>query len=227
MTLRSRSKFAVAVVASALAATLLIEAPLSPRLDAAEPLPPADGPREPRVAPIKGDDGLWQQSWFLPSFLDLKDDHAEARAKGRRFAVIFEQRGCIYCTKLHTEILSQAYINDYVRLNFNVVQLDLWGSREVTDFDGQKMPEKKLAERWGVMFTPTIVFFHENLAQAGGAWGPPLEVARLQAGLGADSVYDMLVWVRARIYEQDRNFQRFHIARITEREAHAAGAAPK
>ena len=58
---------------------------------------------------------------------------------------------------MHTEVLAERYINDYVRENFRIVQLDLWGSRETTDFDGTKLPEKKLAERWGAVFMRTIV----------------------------------------------------------------------
>ncbi|MDX2158356.1 MAG: thioredoxin family protein [Hyphomicrobiaceae bacterium] len=186
-------------------------------------LPPALGPTEPRVAPIKGEDGLFLQSWFVTSFLDLKDDHAEAKSKGRRFAVIFEQRGCVYCTKMHTDVLSQRYINDYVRDNFSIVQLDLWGSREVTDFDGTKLPEKKLAERWGVLFTPTIVFLKEDLTPYAGKWGPPLEVARLPLGFGPATFYDLFVWVKAKVYETDASFQRFHITRMAERDAARAG----
>ena len=188
---------------------------------AAEPLPPASGAAEPKVEALRGEDGIWHQAWFVQSFLDLKEDHAEARTKGRRFAVIFEQRGCIYCTRMHTEVLAQRYINDYVRENFAILQLDMWGSREVTDFDGQKMPEKRLAERWGVLFTPTIVFFKEDVANAGAAFGPPLEIARMQLGIGAPTFYDMFVWVKAKVYEQDRNFQRFHLARMAERETAA------
>ena len=78
-------------------------------------LPAPLGPETPRVAPINDENGLYRQSWFQLSFLNLKEDFAEAKAAGQRFAVIFEQRGCPYCTKLHTEILSQRYINDYVR----------------------------------------------------------------------------------------------------------------
>lgn len=184
-------------------------------------LPPPAGAIEPRVEAKKGDDGIWHQSWFVQSFLDLKDDHKEATAKGRRFAVIFEQRGCIYCTKMHTEVLAQNYINDYVRQNFDIVQLDLWGSREVTDFDGSKLLEKKLAERWGVLFTPTIVFFKDDLSGLDKQWGQPLEVARMQLGIGAATFYDMFVWVRAKVYERDRNFQRFHIERMDARNAMA------
>jgi thioredoxin-related protein len=208
----------------AIAGSLLVAGPV----EAAEPpaVPPLTGAIEPRIAPLKGEDGLYHQPWFVQSFLDLKEDHAEAKAKGRRFAVIFEQRGCIYCTKMHTEVLSQRYINDYVRENFAIVQLDLWGSREVTDFDGTRLPEKKLAERWGVLFTPTVVFFKEDVAAQSSKWGIPLEVARLPLGFGPATFIDLFAWIRGRVYETDQSFQRFHIARMAERDAQKAAIAP-
>jgi thioredoxin-related protein len=187
-------------------------------------LPPPTGLVAPRVEPLKEENGLYRQAWFTETFLDLREDFAEARSKGQRFAVIFEQRGCPYCVKLHTEILAHKYINDYVRENFFVVQLDLWGNREVTDFDGTKMSEKALAERWGVIFTPTIVFFKHDLAGLEGKWGRELEATeRLPLSFGPNTFYDLFVWVRHRLYERDRSFQRFHIARIAEREALKAG----
>jgi thioredoxin-related protein len=188
---------------------------------AADPaLPPPVGPVAPRVEPTLEPDGLYHQSWFQLSFLNLKDDFAEAKAAGKRFAVIFEQRGCPYCIKLHTEVLAQRYINDYLRQNFTIVQLDLWGAREVTDFDGTVLPERALAERWGVIFTPTVVFFKDDLAGLQGKWGRDLEaIERLPLSYGRDTFYDLFVWVRRKLYERDRNFQRFHISRIAEREA--------
>ena len=186
-------------------------------------LPPPIGPESPRVEPIL-EDGHYTQAWFQLSFLNLKEDFAEARAAGQRFAVIFEQRGCPYCAKLHTEVLSQRYINDYVRENFRIVQLDLWGSREVTDFDGTRLSEKALAERWGVIFTPTIVFFKDDLRGLEGQWGRSLEaIERLPLSYGRDTFYDLMVWVRHKIYARDANFQRFHLARIAERAALARG----
>ena len=184
------------------------------------PLPPPVGPMTPRVEPTKEEDGLYHQSWFQLSFLNLKDDFAEAKAAGKRFAVIVEQRGCPYCTKLHTEVLSQRYINDYLRENFAILQLDIWGAREVTDFDGTVLPERALAERWGVIFTPTVVFFKDDLSGLQGKWGRDLEaIERLPLSYGRDTFYDLFVWVRHKLYERDRSFQRFHISRIAEREA--------
>ena len=189
-------------------------------------LPPPIGPTTPAVEPVRGEDGIYHQTWFNNTFLDLKEDFGEAKAEGKRFAIIFEQRGCIYCTKMHKEVLSQRYINDYVRANFRIQQIDLWGSREVTDFDGTKTTEKKLAERWGVLFTPTIVFFKDSLDGLDGKWGQPIEVARMNLGIGAGTFYDMFTWVRAKVYEKDRNFQRFHIERVNLREQQAK-AQPK
>jgi thioredoxin-related protein len=183
----------------------------------ADDLPPPVGPDAPRVAAIE-DEGHYRQAWFNVSFLDLKEDFNEAKAQGLRFAVIFEQQGCIYCKRMHLDVLSRRYINDYVRQNFRITQLNLWGAREVTDFDGTRMSEKALAERWGVIFTPTIVFFKADIKGLDGQWGRPLEATeRLPLGFGADTFYDLFVWVKHKLYEQDRNFQRFHIARSTQR----------
>ncbi len=189
---------------------------------AEEALPPPVGPENPRVEPIL-EDGHYRQSWFALSFLDLREDFAEAKAAGLRLAIIFEQRGCPYCAKLHTEVLAQKYINDYLRQNFRVLQLDLWGSREVTDFDGTRLSEKALAERWGVIFTPTIVFFKDDLSGLEGKWGRALEATeRLPLSYGRDTFFDLIVWVRHKLYERDRNFQRFHLQRLAERQALAA-----
>lgn len=184
---------------------------------AADALPPVSGPEKPHVEPLRGEDGIYHQAWFVQSFLDLREDHDEAKSAGKRFAIVFEQRGCIYCTKMHTEVLALKYVNDYVRENFAIVQLDLWGSREVTDFDGTRLPEKKLAERWGVLFTPTVVFFKDDLPAYRSKWGPDLEVARMHLGMGPGTFYDMFTWVRTKTYKKDRNFQRFHIERERQR----------
>ncbi len=209
------------------AVAVLFLGPSARAADGSLALPPAIGPEPPAVEPIKGDDGIYHQSWFSKSFLDLREDLAEAKAAGKRFAVIFEQRGCIYCVKMHTDVLSKRYINDYVRENFRILSFDMWGSREVTDFDGTKLPEKKLAERWGVMFTPTVVFFKDGLDGVEGQWGTPVEVTRMSLGVGPGTFFDLFTWVRVKAYEKDRNFQRFHLERVKEREAIAAAAGAK
>ena len=197
---------------------LMAQAPASAPVAAPVARAPVSGPVESKVVPIHDADGLYRQAWFALSFLDLREDFADAARDGKRLAVIFEQQGCPYCKRLHTEVLAERYINDYVRENFRIVQLDLWGQRDVTDFDGKVLSERALAERWGILFTPTVVFFKDDLKGLEGKWGRDLEaVERLPLSFGSATFYDLFVWVREKIYERDRNFQRFHIARLAER----------
>jgi thioredoxin-related protein len=95
--------------------------------------------------PRLNDDGLHVQPWFSQTFLDLKEDLAEAAASGRRLVIFWEQRGCPYCRELHRVNLADPEIVSYIKDNFLALQLNLYGSREMTDFDGTKMEERQLA----------------------------------------------------------------------------------
>ncbi|GAA3870807.1 thioredoxin family protein [Celeribacter arenosi] len=107
---------------------------------------------------VLGDDGLHDQPFFLDSFLELGPDLEEAGADGKGLIVLFEQRGCPYCRELHRVNFERSEITDYLTTHFNVLQLDMWGSREVIDLDGEAREERRLAAKWFVNFTPTQVF---------------------------------------------------------------------
>ncbi len=115
------------------------------------------------VAPLHaaevGDDGLHLQPFFADTFLELGEDLAEATAAGKDLVIIWEQYGCPYCAEMHNVNFERAEITDYLKENFMVIQLNMWGSREVTDFDGETMGERELAQRWYTSFTPTTMFF--------------------------------------------------------------------
>jgi thioredoxin-related protein len=108
------------------------------------------------------EDGLYRQPWFIESFLELGDDLETTRKTGKRFAVMWELRGCPYCKETHVVNFARPDIADYVRINFDILQLNIIGSRKVTDFDGEELGEKQLAAKYGVRFTPTILFFPES-----------------------------------------------------------------
>ena len=74
----------------------------------------------------------------------------------------FYQDGCPYCKKLLTVNFAQKSILEKARQNFDVLSLNMWGDREVTDFQGNVIKEKDLALKLRVMFTPTILFFNEK-----------------------------------------------------------------
>ena len=55
----------------------------------------------------------------------------------------------------------------------------------MTDFDGEQLPEKKLAAKYGVRFTPTFQFFPSDLAAIKALPPPKREVARAPGYLQA------------------------------------------
>ena len=158
--------------------------------------------------PILTDDGLYKQPWFLESLLDLAEDLEGARKDGKRFAIMWELRGCPYCKETHLVNFAQPRISDYVRMNFEVLQLNIIGSRKVTDFDGAEISEKALALKYGVRFTPTLQFFPE--AAEGLKALPPAkrEVARAPGYMRPDDFLAMFRYVREKAY-QGKSFREF------------------
>jgi len=112
-------------------------------------------------------DGLHTQPWFLQSFLDLREDRQEAVDKGKDFVVIWEQQGCPYCRETHLVNFAVPEINDYIRKNFLVLQINIRGTREATDFSGKVMSEAALARKLGLRFTPTVTFHVPGMADDG------------------------------------------------------------
>ena len=112
-----------------------------------------------------GDDGLYKTDWMRDTFKDLREDLEEANAEGKRLALIFEQRGCVYCDKMHKEVFPRPEIARMIKDNYFVVQLNLHGDIEVTDFDGETLSEKDMARKWGILFTPTVMFLPEEVAE--------------------------------------------------------------
>ncbi len=161
-----------------------------------------------------GDDGLHKTDWMRETFKDLREDLAEANAEGKRLAVIFEQRGCIYCTKLHEEVFPIPEIDAYLVDNYFVVQLNLFGDVEVTDFDGKAMSEKDMAQKWGILFTPTILFLPEEVPE--GVTAAQAAVATMPGAFGMHTTLNMLTWVVEHGYDGDENFQKYHARRLQE-----------
>lgn len=135
-------------VTAALAALLLAAAPAG----AAEPTLPA---------PVLAEDGFYHPDWFANTFLDLREDVREAAKAGKQVVVVVEQRGCGACKRVHEVNLRVPEVVDYIKPRFEVIQIDLYGSREITDFDGEKLSEKDYARKLGVRATPTFLLLKE------------------------------------------------------------------
>lgn len=167
-----------------------------------------------------GQGGLHTQDWFSVTFKDVAEDIADSADEGKRLVLIFEQHGCIYCTRMHEEILTDPEVSAYIKDNFNVVQINIFGAEEVTDLDGEVLSEQAASAKWGVMFTPTILFMPETVPETptttlGAA------VAALPGGFEKLTFLHTFQWVREKGYEGDEHLQKYHARKLNSRRQNA------
>lgn len=161
-----------------------------------------------------GEDGLHKEDWFALTFRDVADDIEAAKEEGKRLVMIFEQRGCIYCAKMHEALLSDPEVADYIKANFKVVQYNMFGDEEVTDLDGEVLTEKTAARKWGYVFTPTLMFLPEEVPE--GKTAAEAAVATMPGAFGKWTFLNMFKWVAEKGYEGDEHFQKYHARIINE-----------
>lgn len=121
-------------------------------------------------------------AWFKISFLDLRDDLKEAAAANKRVMLYFGQNGCPYCKRLMEVNFRSPPIIAKTRANFEVIEINILGSREVTGADGSVTTEKAFARALKVAYTPTLVVLDERggiLARINGYYPPPAFSAAL------------------------------------------------
>ncbi len=152
---------------------------------------------EPRL----NDDGLYEQPFFVQSFLDLAEDLETAATAGKRFAVMWELKGCPYCKETHLVNFADPEIRSFVSGNFDILQLNLVGAREVVDFDGEALEERALARKWGVRFTPTTMFFPQDPTAVAGRPGQEAEVARMPGYFRPPHFLAMYRFVQEKAYD--------------------------
>ncbi|MEH6474412.1 MAG: thioredoxin family protein [Sneathiella sp.] len=147
------------------------------------------------------DDGLHYQPWFLESFLELADDHSTASDSGKHFAIMWELKNCPYCAKTHEVNLADQKISSFIQENFDVLQLNVIGSRKVMDFDGEELSEKKLAKKYGVRFTPTIQFFPKEFKDLESVSPLDREIARLPGYMEPNKFLSIFQYVASETYK--------------------------
>lgn len=162
-----------------------------------------------------GDDGLHKAPWMRDTFKDMSEDLAEAEAEGKRLMVLVEQRGCLYCKKMHEDVFSQDEIARMLSEDFFVVQVNMFGDVDVTDFDGTTLPEKDMVRKWGLLFTPTILFFPIDVDE--GVSAAAAAVASMPGAFSKSTTLDLLNWILAEGYSGEETFQKYHARMIGER----------
>ena len=114
--------------------------------------------------------------WFKQSFLDLNEDLEEAAAEDRLVMLYVYQDGCPYCRLFVENDLGQHDIADYMQRHFDMIAINMFGALEVTDVDGEALPEAAFVRKAGVMFTPTLLAYEAGRGQVfrmNGYYPPP------------------------------------------------------
>ena len=159
-----------------------------------------------------GDDGLHKAPWMRETFKDMREDLEDANLEGKRLLLLIEQRGCVYCRKMHEQVFADPEVKALLEDKYFVVQLNMFGDVEVTDFDGTALPEKEMAKRWRLLFTPTMLFFPEFVSDTRSA--PQAAVVTMPGAFSKFTTLDLLTWVFEKGYEGDENFQKYHARRF-------------
>lgn len=117
---------------------------------------------EPETGAYLGARSAESPHWFKHSFLEFEEDVAEAAQNNKRVMLYFHQEGCPYCARLVEENFADAQIERYVRQNFDGIEINMWGDRDIVSVGGKKFSEKTFAAALKVQYTPTILFLDEQ-----------------------------------------------------------------
>jgi thioredoxin-related protein len=96
--------------------------------------------------------------WFKTSFLDFAEDTQESAENNKHLILYFHQDGCPYCAKLVEENFTDKKLVTKIRKDFDIIDINMWGDRDLTDLKGLEFTEKQYAEFLKVQFTPSLFF---------------------------------------------------------------------
>ncbi len=100
-------------------------------------------------------------NWFKESFLDISEDVEEAKENNKHIMLFMDLDGCPYCTKMLDEnFIAKNKTSEFIKKYFDVIDINVKGSREIVWDEDTELTEKQLAEKLKVQYSPTILFFN-------------------------------------------------------------------
>ena len=90
----------------------------------------------------------------------------------------------------------------------------MFGDVEVTDFDGETLPERDMVRKWRQMFTPTLMYFPQTVEE--GQTAVEAAVATVPGAFGPATTFHMMKWIVDKGYEGDETFQKYHARMLVE-----------
>jgi thioredoxin-related protein len=102
-------------------------------------------------------------SWFKSSFLDMTEDTVEAAEENRHVMLFLDLDGCPYCTRMLKEsFMTQGPTQTYIKEHFDVININVKGSREIVWNEDETYTEKELAQKLNVPYSPTVLILDEK-----------------------------------------------------------------
>ena len=95
--------------------------------------------------------------WFKESFLEIELDIEEALKEEKLLMLYFHQEGCPYCKATIEKNISDPKTKEFIQENFDVVEINIRGSRSITMLDGNVVDEKAFSKLMKVQYTPSIL----------------------------------------------------------------------
>jgi thioredoxin-related protein len=98
--------------------------------------------------------------WFKVSFLEIDEDAREASEAGKHLLLFMHLENCPYCKRMLEENFTEGANKDFIQKHFDVIDINIRGSRSVA-WDAESMySELTLARELSVYATPTMLFLN-------------------------------------------------------------------
>ena len=111
---------------------------------------------------IIGGSELVFPEWFKESFMDFREDAADASKSGKHLMLFFHVAGCPYCKKMLHDNFEQGDNCTNIKKNFDVIAIDVNGDKDVVYSEKTTVSERAFAQVLNVHYTPTLLFMNAD-----------------------------------------------------------------
>ncbi|MFT7574740.1 MAG: hypothetical protein ACI9XZ_001110 [Alphaproteobacteria bacterium] len=88
----------------------------------------------------------------------------------------------------------------------------MFGDEEIVDTDGTTLSEKTAIRKWGLAFTPTIMFLPDKTPK--GKTAKQAAVMVMPGAFGRYTTLHAFKWVKEKGYLKDEPFQKYHARKL-------------
>lgn len=109
---------------------------------------------------ISGGEAFHMPDWFKASFLEIHNDAKEAGEAGKHLMLFMHLENCPYCKRMLDENFFAGKNKKFIQKHFDVIDINIRGSRTVEWGSGVLYTEKEVAQELKVYATPAIIFLN-------------------------------------------------------------------